>query len=284
MKNKMLFTLLFAVLFTSGAWAQDETETIGGYTFFKDGSGNLLISSLDDWNGLADAVAAGNTCSGKTFKMTTDIGSEAAPVTKTVGRQTGTNKNNDRKRFAGTFDGGNHTLYVALESKKGDDATSWFYYNQAYCSPFAYVSNVIIRNLHVAGTLHAYGQFASGLVGSSGKAAADGACTIENCHVSATLVSHYVSNGGTVANHGSFIGVAEGNATIRNSWFDGKFEQADGGDFLYSGGFFGQNKAVALFDNCLFNPSACDVTATNSSQFAYNMKGSSIDEASKDYY
>ena len=283
MKNKMLLTLLFAVLFTAGAWAQDETETIGGYTFFKDGSGNLLISSLDDWNGLADAVAAGNTCSGKTFKMTTNIGSETAPVTKPLGRQTSTNKN-DRKRFAGIFDGGNNTLYVALESKKGDDATSWFYYNQAYCSPFAYVSKATIRNLHVAGTLHAYGQFASGLVGSSGKAAADGACTIENCHVSATLVSHFVSKGGTVANHGSFIGVAEGNATIRNCWFDGKFEQADQGDFLYSGGFFGQNKAVALFDNCLFHPSACDVTATNSSQFAYNMKGGSIDISSKDYY
>ena len=281
--TRTAMTLVLVMFSAASVWAQDESETIGGYTFVKDGNDNLLIGSLDDWNGLADAVAAGNTCSGKTFKMTANIGSETAPVTKPLGRQTSTNKN-DRKRFAGIFDGGDHTLYVALESKKGDDANSWFYFNQAYCSPFAYVSKATIRNLHVAGSIHAYHQFASGLVGSSGASTSDGACTIENCHVSATIVSHFQSTSSNKANHGSFIGVAEGKATIKNCWFDGKFEQADGGDFLYSGGFFGQNKAVSLLDNCLFNPSACDVTATNSSQFAYNMKGGSIDQASKDYY
>jgi len=290
MDNRRLFigsrtalTLVLALFSAVGAWAQSETETIGDYTFAKDGNGHLLITCLADWNGLAEAVAAGNTCSGKTFMMTADIGSVAAPVTKPLGRQTGPNKS-DRKRFAGTFDGGNHTLFVALESKKGDDASSWFYYSQAYCCPFAFVSKATIRNLHVAGSIHAYHQFASGLVGSSGNSASDGACTIENCHVSAAIVSHFQSTSSNKANHGSFIGVAEGRATLKNCWFDGAFEQEDGGDFLYSGGFLGQNKAVSLFDNCLFNPSACDVTATNSSQFAYDMKGGVIDEASKNFY
>lgn len=262
--------LILAVLAANWVWATnpENTETIGGYTFIKDSENHLLITSVDDWNGLADAVAAGNDCSVWSFKMTTDIG----PVNKTIGRQVSANKN-DRKRFAGSFDGGSFVLTVELNS--GDD---WFEFNRNYCSPFAYTKNVTITNLHVVGTITTNGQWASGLIGSG-----DGSCTVKSCQISTTITSNYLSNDKNKANHGSFIGIAESTSSIIESWFDGAFRETESGDFQYSGGFIGMNKGAALFQDCLFNPSFCNVTATGSGQFAHHV-GGSINSQSDRYY
>ena len=128
--RRLALTLL--VLLTNAmAWATIPTdgnyytqEEYGGYTFYKDESNNYLIRNVDDWNGLADVVAAGKNCSGKTFKMTANIGSAENPVTKTVGRQVGKNKS-DRKRFVGIFDGDGPTLTIALNT-----ANDWWEYNK----------------------------------------------------------------------------------------------------------------------------------------------------------
>ena len=278
MKNfswaKTAVTLLFATFTPAGAWAESD-----GY-FYRDDDGNYLIQNADDWNTLAGLVEEGIDFTEEKFLMTADIGSAEAPITRPIGRQIGPNKKDDRKRFAGTFDGGNHTLYIALDTDPEDqNATNWFKFEgqayKGYCSPFAYVKNTTIKNLHVTGTVTTTGQWASGLVGSTGYNTTDGACTIANCQVSVAIYANYKSTGSNYGNHGGFIGIAEGNATITNSWFDGKFL---GKDYQYSAGFIGINKGATMLDNCLFNPSEISIennNITGSSEFLHDINGGS---------
>ncbi len=242
--SRTVMMLLVMLLTTATAGAQDteNTEVIGGYTFYKNEQGSLLIKSVDDWNNLAAAVAAGNDeCTGKNFVLMADIS-----VTRPIGQQVG--DRNHRRRFSGTFDGGGYTLTVTLNT----DA-EWFNDNKGYAAPFAYVKNTTIKNLHVKGTITTSGTWASGLIGSTGNSASDGKCTIENVQVSVEIKNYYTTSGSSYANHGGFIGIPEGETTIKDSWFDGSFS---GIDYKYSGGFIGLNNSKATLKNCLFNPSS----------------------------
>ena len=252
---RVAMTLLFATFTSAGAWADYSTETVN------------LIQSEADWNNLAEYVASGNDCAGMTFQLTEDIS-----VTRPIGRQinqakTDAEKEMYRMRFAGTFDGNNKVLNITLNSA---DENYWKY-EKGYCSPFAYVKNATIKNLHVTGTVTTTGPWASGLVGSTGNKQSDGACTIEKCQVSVAITANYVSTGSNYGNHGGFIGIAEGDATITDSWFDGKFL---GKDYQYSAGFIGINKAAATLNNCLFNPSEINIEnnkITGSCEFSHDM-------------
>ena len=262
-----LVLLLFAVI--SGQSMKAQT--------FSGGTGTetdpYQIASLDDWNTLAYAIVgnsdqAANDFADKYFKMTADIGTIANPVTIPLGKQDGT-EHSDRKRFAGNFDGNGKTLTVNIT----DQGNSWYQYNASYCAPFAYVQNVTISNLHVTGTITTTGQFASGLVGQSGPDGdtTNGVCTITDCHVSVAFVGNTVPNKN--GNHGTFISIAEGRATITNCWFDGKL---DGINYRGSGGFIGLNKGKGTtLTNCLFNPTeiASTVNYENSSEFSNNDVG-----------
>lgn len=132
-------------------------------------------------------------------------------------------------------------------------ADEWFTYNKGYAAPFAYVKNTTIKNLHVVGTITTSGTWASGLIGSTGKNSNDGKCTIEKVQVSVEIINNYTASGSSYANHGGFIGIPEGETTIKDSWFDGSFS---GNDYKYSGGFIGLNNSNATLTNCLFNPTS----------------------------
>ena len=258
--------LLVLAMLTTNMWAQIN---------FLSGDGTegspYLIQTANDWNNLADYVAEGNDCAGSFFKMTANIGTVEEPITKPIGKQIGTNKLTDRMRFAGIFDGDHHTLTVNINSNNDEQ----FHFNKGYCAPFAYAKNVTISNLHVMGNITTTGQFASGLVGQSGPengSVADKACTITNCHVSATFVGNTTGNN-TNGNHGIFIAIAEGTATISDCWFDGALT---GSNYYYSGGFIGLNKATAYLSNCLFNPTEITIQNNNiggSSEFVHNISG-----------
>ena len=257
--------MLLLAMLTTNLWAQT-TLTLSG-----EGTENnpYLIETAEHWNNLADYVAEGNNCESLYFEMTANIGSAENPITKPLGRQAGS-QHSDRKRFAGIFDGAGHTLTVNITNENNP----WFEYNNSYCAPFAYVQNVTIKNLHVTGTITTTGQFASGMVGQSGpdNKPSLGVCTIDNCHVSVNFVGNTTGNG-TYGNHGTFISIAEGNATITNSWFDGTLT---GKNYYYSGGFIGLNKATANLNNCLFNPSEITIQNNNiggSSEFVHNISG-----------
>lgn len=278
MKTKVLYFAF--LLLTSTAWAQK-----GSLPAYDEEKKVYLLSSLDDWNNLADYVASGNSCSGLSFIMTQDIGTAEEPVTRPIGKQTSTKKA-DRKRFSGSFDGQGNTLTVNIASNSAE-----YPHNPAYACPFAYLSKASIKNLHVVGTVTAYGQFGSGLAGSTGNGASDGTCTLENIHVSVHLISRYTANKSAYANHGSFIGVAEGNVTMTNCWFDGTFSVVGSNDFTYSGGFVGLNKGILTMNNCLFAISDNQLAKGSYSkafQFSNNNTGTgshgSINENSTYYY
>jgi hypothetical protein len=287
MNTKKLFYSLILLTIATSVPARGERTPLN---LSQDSAGNYLIQSVDDWNNLAICVDEGSDFAGKVFKMTADLGTTANPVVRPIGRQM-TSQKSSRMRFAGTFDGNGHTLTVNINSTNAENSTSKEYYsaNKAYASPFAYLKGATIENLHVVGTVVAGGQFGSGLVGSTGNNASDGACTIRNCQVSVTLISYYKTTGSTNANHGGLIGVAEGNATISNSWFDGKFMLYDESyDFKCSGGFIGLNKGASTLDNCLFAMTESNFTQASqydhSYQFANNNSGGKIEVGSTCYY
>lgn len=284
-KIKNVISVLLTVVMLAGllpavvsAESENTIELLNGHVLTADENGKYMITSIEDWNALCDYVAAGNTCEELSFIMTADIGSEENPVTKSIGRQTEKNNKNSRKRFAGSFDGANNTLYVNLNS-----SDSWYSCNNGYVAPFAYVKNTTIENLTVSGTITTDGQFAAGLVGSSGNNLSDGQITLNNIHVNVTIVNNYKTNGSAYANHGGLIGIAENSATISNSYFDGAFT---GRDYKHSGGFIGLNKEKAYLYNCLFNPTIADgLDVTGASELVhYSDKNKIKDDVYEECY
>lgn len=265
-KIKSLISVLLAAVLIAGilpltVFADGETtlELLDGYTLNADGEGRFEITSVADWNALADYVASGKNCKGKSFIMTADLGSASEPVTKTIGRQTGPKKET-RMRFAGTFDGGDNTICVALRS---DDTL--FSYNPNYVAPFAYTKDVTIKNLRVEGSIYTTATFAGGLIGSG-----DGYSTLDHVQVSVTIQNYYTVTGTSYANHGGIIGIAEGGALIENSFFDGEFT---GTDYQHSGGFIGLNKGKSTLNNCLFNPTiSTGLNVNGASEFIHYTK------------
>ena len=249
--------LLFAVTLGQSVKAQ-EPEAPQFPALAVDGD-FYLIQSLNDWNALADFIAAGGETVEMSFKLTDNIG----PITKTMGCQLNSNANS-RMRFAGTFDGNGKTINVNLTSAVT---------NPNYTAPFAYTLNATIKNLKVTGKITTTGTFAGGLVGSTGPTGS-GTVTIDNVEVAVDMECNYLSGdqgSNKYANQSGFVGIAEGGATITNSWFSGKLT---GADFAYSAGFIALNKAASTISNCLFAPS--QVTASNlygSSEFYHKNGG-----------
>ena len=84
-----------------------------------------VLSTVADWDAFADAVNSGTDAyAGRTVTLAADIG----PVASTIGTV--------EHPFSGTFDGGGHTLTVAIESAQGcaapfsevDGAKQWIFY------------------------------------------------------------------------------------------------------------------------------------------------------------
>ena len=274
--RRIALTLLVLLTTTTLSWAQyPDLELLNGYTLTAYAENSYEISSLDDWNALADYVAVKATpshnCAGLTFKLTNNIGGTNDSLRKPLGRQIGTDKKKDRMRFAGTIEGNGKTLTVAINS---EDGSVQYNYSKVECAPIAFAQDVTVRNLTVVGTIKTTGQFASGLVGQSGPDGdwEHGTCYIENCHVSVKFIGNTAGNG-TYGNHGTFIAIAEGAVTITNCWFDGELT---GKNYYYSGGFIGLNKKSATLTNCLFNPSLINITNNNiggSSEFVHDNGG-----------
>ncbi|MBQ6191924.1 MAG: hypothetical protein IJK51_06465 [Bacteroidaceae bacterium] len=252
-----LALLLFAVTLGQSVKAQDNPEIVEFPLEEEDGF--YLIQNAEDWNALAEYVAAGGETVEMAFKLTDDIS-----VTTTMGCQLNSNATS-RMRFAGSFDGGGHTLNVNLSSAET---------NPNYTAPFAYTLNATIKNLKVTGKITTTGTFAGGLVGSTGTGTGNGRVTIENVDVAVEMECNYLSGGqgsGKYANQAGFVGIAENGATITNCVFSGKLT---GADFAYSGGFIaldkGKNTNITKLTNCFFVPS--EVNAANlfgSSEFVH---------------
>ena len=162
-----------------------------------------LITSTADWQELAARVAAGESFSGQTFRLTDDVDAQGTSV--------GTADN----PFSGTFDG----WYYTLTYNKGAAAN----YAAERCAPFLYVSGATIRHLYTTGTIYSSEQYAGGIVsmvnGSSETKLAD-------CHSDIRLFTPSQAIGGELHNaaHGGLVGaVNTGGLLIDRCTFTGEF-------------------------------------------------------------
>ncbi len=127
----------------------------------KDGEGNYLLSSAQDWKDFAAIVNSGTNPAANAKMMTDiDLGNDQTMVgTSSV-------------PYQGSFDGQGHTLKVAYNT------------SESTIAPFRYVagSTQTIENLHVNGTIYTTGCAAGGVVCSIA-----GNLTIKKCWVSAQI-------------------------------------------------------------------------------------------------
>ena len=136
-----------------------------------------LIPTVQAWNTLADAVAAGTTYEGKYFRQTGDF-----TITRMVGAMLnagdGTIEDEEFITFNGTYDGDGHTLNLNLNVD-----------GERYAGPFHSVKNATIKNLVVTGSVTVTGnntesnRHPAALVGT----APNGTLLIENCLVGANV-------------------------------------------------------------------------------------------------
>ena len=178
-----------------------------------------LITSTDDWNGLAGNIFLGETYSGEFLQLTDNI---------TVNRMIGTGTTStawNQYSFSGTFDGAGNTLT--------------FNYNigtEGLIAPFRFVDDATIKNLVVDGTIVTANKYAGGIIGR-----VDGNTALTNCRSSVTINSRFAGEGC----HGGLIGLIRSgaNVTITGCLFDGKmlsFPLGDGGATTHCGGFVGE--------------------------------------------
>lgn len=157
--------------------------------------------------------------------------------------------------FAATFDGNGHTLTVALS---GD----------TYVAPFGFVGEkAVIKNLRTAGTVHAYGQFASGLIG---KMMVGYPAGIDNC-LSFVEITSEVEGDGT---HGGLVAHSTGwLPELTNCGFLGSIK---GEKTNNCGGLVGWANKYIKFTNCFvaaefeLDTSGCDTFARGSDKIYKN--------------
>lgn len=138
-----------------------------------------LITSLEDYNELADAVIAGDSFAGKTIKLTADIGSQENPVTKALGTYTNV--------FGGNLDGDGHTIYLNLTADRG-------LINKTE-------NNTTIKNITIEGSVNYTGtdSYVGGLAG-----VVNSDNYIENC-INRATINGKVSGGLIGYSYGSII-------------------------------------------------------------------------------
>lgn len=264
----LTFVMLICLIPAGILAAEGNTATIGNdsYEFTVDAEGNYLIQNEADWYALSDAVRANELCQGLTFKQTADL---------SVNRPIGGWKDNQKKFFCGTYDGGNHTLTVTLKWNDADFRNN----DSNYCCPFPYVSGVTIKNLRVEGTVTTEKKFGSGLLGQL----LDGG-NISNVEVAVTIISQKNgdgTHGGVVACIDSKILESDGSGYVREPSDDSHHDLVTNitnvtfcgsllGDKTHScGGFVGFAKSHVNFKSCAFAPENVDLKTQDNKCFTF---------------
>ena len=240
MKNLINFfaaTILLLTLAIPSAFAQTSTWdcTIASWT---QGTGTLsnpyLIESAQNLAYLAEMVNGGvDQYTGKWFKLTVDINlnnRDWIPI--------GDN-NTTSARFAGNFDGDNHSITNLKISSS----------TLMYGGLFGYVINSgTFRNINIGGTISSYaaGSYCGGIVGYS-----DASKTFSNCHNSASVSAKSYSGG--------LVGSAGSNVTVTNCSNAGTIASS-----CYSGGLIGYGGSTVTMTDCN-NSSSVSASYTASS-------------------
>ena len=211
----------------------------------------LTIASTADWNAFASRVNRGlDSYDAKTVTLAADI-----PVTTIVGSP---------HPFKGVFNGGGHTLTVAIVG------------TNVWAAPFFYIDGATISNLTVTGSVTAGGNHAAGLVGACGASRPN---TIRDCTVAVDVVADGNGYAGGIVGQGG-----DSTLTLDGCVFSGSVS----GFTAFAGGLLGWGNTMTLnIANCLvtgtftplgagkFHPIACKfanrtVTATVANAYWIN--------------
>ena len=221
----------------------------------KDGEGNYLLSSAQDWKDFATLVQTTSTANAK-MTADIDVGTDQTMI----------------PTYRGIFDGQGHTLMVNLTA------------TQDGYGPFLTLDGATIKNLHVTGTItnNSYSSF-GGIVGYIGGTVPS---TITNCRSSVTLKNNYSSSSPYL----KIGGVVGGSSSTDNSYttldmsdclFDGKFEGTNNSSSTWSGLVGWIYSATIKICNSLFAPASVDINGTLYSIYGkynvFNERGSTFE-------
>ena len=248
MRKKLLSILALLCLTVTSAMALD---------FAGQGTQELpyLITSIEDWNNLAEDVSSGESYSGKYFQLTHNIS-----VTNMVG-------GSDKLLFSGIFDGDGHTITF-----NSADAT------EQYIAPFRFISDATIKNLKVAGSVSSNNRFAGGIV-----AYAKGTSTVTGCMNSTSITINGTQSN---ASNGGIVGMvgASGKLTITGCVFNGEMNNNPASSSSNWCGILGlcNNSCTATISKCLFAPVAAVVNGDTKGNTIHRSTG--VTTATNCYY
>jgi len=221
---------------TVGAtWQPDELDT--------DDSGAYVINTKDDWNRFCLRVNNGlSTYSGKTVKLTGNIGTAQNPVTTMAGAYYYDDVNSVwvENRFQGTFDGGGYTLTIGYGSSNDR-------FSEQFAAPFRHVKGATIQNLHVAGDIYIHQQCAAGIVGQ----VKESPVTLTNCRSSVNINSD-IDYSGQHAGFVAYIWPELNGNSITGCLFDGSLTTTS--TTTNCGTFFAVAGGTTTVTNCVVKP------------------------------
>ena len=220
-------TLVFAMLTTMTAWAQDVT-----------------IGTSAEWDTFAAAVSSGTTYNGQTVKLTADI---------TVTTMAGTSAN----RFKGTFLGGGHTLTLNYTAT-ANDCAPFLYIEGATIKMLKVAGTISTDYKYAAGfAAHSYGNCTiqncwsnvaitssySGTANHAGFVAVheeNGSLNITNCLFDGSIT------GSNTSSCSGFVGKRNDGITFTNCLSNGTIS------LIYSNGSGTFLYGTATFNNCYY--------------------------------
>ena len=195
-----------------------------------------LISTTDDLNLLAQRVNAGNSYSGKYFRITADI---AYSPTSDWNNTSSTEHNFDgignssNRHFNGYFDGGGHTISGIRIYKPSNSYVGLF----GYCS-YSRVSNLTLSDSRFTGY-----NYVAGIAGYAASS------QISSCRVTNTVSVHKEDYGNY---HGGIVGYAKGSDNLISACVS---SATLSGTARYFGGIVGYNSDGTVQDCIAYNAS-----------------------------
>ena len=205
--------------------------------------GASLIASKEAWDVFCVQVTNGNTYSGQTVKLTSDLNG----VTMLAGAED--------KPFSGTFDGQGNTLDVDINVESDDIDTP--------AAPFAELSGAMIQNLNISGSITTNGMRPASVAGIVSSAS-----TISNCRSSVAITS---SRTGDI-DAGAFVGRVDAGKILNMSdcFFAGSITYTDAAGYE-GGGFVGwmRENASATLTNCVFAPTSLSFTKAENAFYTF---------------
>ena len=184
----------------------------------------FTIASKEDWKKFCELVNGGRTKLDAKLMQDIDLGADIAMV--------GAYPN----RYAGTFDGQNHTLTM-----------NWNAGNTKDIAPFKKVKDATIRNLRTKGTITSSSYYLSGLIDE-----VYGKTTITGCISEVNITSSYNEGSSDVAGMISYIMGSDANITITDCIVKGNITATTDNGRKGMGGFVYRQGGTCTLTNCLY--------------------------------